>query len=255
MLLAGCSTNSTNSPISNASSKQQTTNRVNQRHAIYLKGVSASRKGDYKKAVNYFQEAAKLNHFMAKNELGVAYIEGKGVAKDYKKAFYLFKQVVDQAPDPISNYNLGHMYRLGMGVKKDYAKAINNYKVASDLGHIDASLNLGNIYNSGYLGMNISYPKAFMYFRRAAKGGEPDAINSLGTLYEKGLGVVVNKETARSFYNTAAAKGNSYAMNNLGDFAYKAGDYKQARRWFKKAAHLGNKQAIQNLSVLGAKGY
>ncbi len=215
LILSSCS--STNTPKS-AITTPAKSSKVSQRHITYLKGVEAARKGKYTEAAKYYKKAADQAHHMAKIDLGVLYFEGKGVPKNYKRAFYWNEQVVKQAPDPRANYNLGQAYRQGLGVKRDYKKAISNYKTAAKMGSVDAT-------------------------------------NSLGYLYENGLGVKANKEIARDYYIEAATKGNSFAINNLGALAEEKGDYKQARQWYTRAVEKGSKIAVKNISRLNSKGH
>ena len=70
---------------------------------------------------------------------------------------------------------------------------------------------------------------------------------NLGMRYENGDGVAQDYGKAREWFEKAAAKDNSDAMNNLGGL-YDNGegvarDYRKAREWYEKAAAKGNENA------------
>ena len=75
-----------------------------------------------------------------------------------------------------------------------------------------------------------------------------DAINELGIKYSKGIGVPVNYVAAMNYFKKAAHMGNLNAMVNIGKF-YQAGagviqnDY-EALGWYKAAANKGNVEAM-----------
>ena len=77
---------------------------------------------------------------------------------------------------------------------------------------------------------------------------------NLGWAYANGRGVVKDDAQAVHWYQKAANKGNTLAMNNLG-FQYQYGrgvaqDLSQARYWYSKAAEKGYKLAKENLRKL-----
>jgi TPR repeat protein len=73
----------------------------------------------------------------AQHNLGDAYYNGKGVAKDYKKAIEWWYKAATQGLWQ-AQYNLGVMYKNGYGVAKDYRQALYWYKKAAAQGHAGA---------------------------------------------------------------------------------------------------------------------
>ena len=65
------------------------------------------------------------------------YEGGKGVAKDYEQAVYLYRKAADQG-NAKAQYNLGLMYEGGKGVAKDDKQAVDWYRKAADQGNEDA---------------------------------------------------------------------------------------------------------------------
>ena len=70
---------------------------------------------------------------------------------------------------------------------------------------------------------------------------------NLGKRYENGDGVAQDYGKAREWFEKAAAKDNSQAMNGLGWLYFNgqgvAQDYGKAREWFEKAAAKGDADA------------
>ena len=71
---------------------------------------------------------------MAENNLGLMYLNGKGVAQDYRKAFELFERSANQGYDWGMN-NLGGLYEKGWGTEPDPAKALALYRQAAAKGN------------------------------------------------------------------------------------------------------------------------
>lgn len=61
--------------------------------------------------------------------------------------------------------NLGIFYLNGNGVEKDYLKARNYFELSSKLGNSNAYLNLGLLYSDG-LGVKQDYLKAKEYYEK-----------------------------------------------------------------------------------------
>ena len=121
----------------------------------------------------------------------------------------------------------------------------------------NANFNLGKRYESGD-GVAKDYDKAREWYEKAAAKDNSAAMNNLGMLYDYGHGVVKDYDKAREWYEKAAAKGNSDAMTNLG-WLYHYGrgvaqDYGKAREWFEKAAAKDNSDAMSMLGLLYKNG-
>ena len=59
---------------------------------------------------------------MAQNTLGLMYLTGDGVEKDFDKAFVWFDKA-SQQNDPQAQMALGYMYLKGKGVQRNLTKA------------------------------------------------------------------------------------------------------------------------------------
>ncbi len=106
--------------------------------------------------------------------IGETYLIGKGVPRDYKKAFEWFSQAADQN-NTRAMTNLGVMYYRGMGVKQSYTKsrellekAANHNNNAKDSGV--AYLFLGGMYFRGE-GVEQNNTKAIQLFKKSCDIG------------------------------------------------------------------------------------
>ncbi|MCT7541895.1 tetratricopeptide repeat protein, partial [Aliarcobacter cryaerophilus] len=89
--------------------------------ATFNEGVEAFEKGDYKTALQIFEELSYKNNANAQYNLGNIYSNGYGVKQDYKKAIEWYEKAAAQG-FAAAQYNLGFMYHNGKGVKQDYLK-------------------------------------------------------------------------------------------------------------------------------------
>lgn len=86
--------------------------------------------------------------------------------------------------------------------------------------------------------MEKSYSSALRYFKRSVRLGNNLAIAYIGNMYELGMGVEVNTETAKAWYNKGNNRGDNLSTNNL----------KRVRRYgFWKANSKNRSTYIQNL--------
>ena len=81
---------------------------------------------------------------VAQNNLGILYLNGKGVERNVAEAFKLFEQAANQG-DGWGLNNLGGMYEMGWGVAKDRKKAAGFYKQAAEKGIESAQANLARL--------------------------------------------------------------------------------------------------------------
>ena len=150
----------------------------------------------------------------AQYNLGVMYKNGHGVDVNYKKAIEWYEKAAKQG-DANAQYNLGVMYHHGHGVDVNYKKAIEWYEKAAKQGYADAQYNLGLMYHHGQ-GVDVNYKKAIEWYEKAAEQGDAQAQYNLGIMYDHGQGVDVNYKKAIEWYEKAAEQGLASAQYNLG---------------------------------------
>ena len=97
------------------------------------RGEQAYGRGDVAEAIASWREAAEAGNAAAENELGLAFENGRGMARDYRAALRLFRQAAAQGYAPAMT-ELGGIYEKGEGVPRDYAAAAKWYLEAWDRG-------------------------------------------------------------------------------------------------------------------------
>ena len=164
-------------------------------------------KGDTIKAIPYLKKAAGFGNTDAMNELGGCYIDGTGVAKDYKKGYELYKQSAE-AGNLWGMSCIGACYYNGWYVQADKAEALSWFKAAADKGDPHGQFNLAVYYH--YKG---DTEKSLDYYNKAAKQDFSPAQLELGHICYNSK----DYENAVKWYTKAANNNNSKAMLNLAD--------------------------------------
>ena len=124
----------------------------------------------------------------AQLDLGSAYDNGRGVARDLLEAVKWYRLAAAQGLAQ-AQYNLAVIYTFGEGMPRDYSRAIGWYLLAAKQGHRDAQFNLAIFYEDG-LGVPQDYAAAHEWYLKAAEGGLSDARFNLGNMYIAGTGVL-----------------------------------------------------------------
>jgi len=101
---------------------------------------------------------------------------------------------------------IGLMYLRGHGVQKDYQKALSWFLKSGRQGYSAAQFSVGNMYNHG--GFEQNFQKAAYWYRKAAAQGNIWAQHHLGNLYQFGAGVPKDYVVAYMWWNIAAGLGN-----------------------------------------------
>jgi TPR repeat protein len=94
--------------------------------------------GDYAAALSWYRKAADQGYAAAQNNLGLAYTNGYGAARDYVAALNWFRKAADQGY-AAAEYNLGSAYANGRGVSQDYDTAYMWFNLAAEAGYTDAA--------------------------------------------------------------------------------------------------------------------
>lgn len=128
--------------------------------------IEAQKRGDYETAILEFRYLAAKGNSLAQYNLGVAYLEGKGVAQDDQEAVKWFRMSAEHGYSE-AQYNLGQMYRMGKGVLQNDHEAVKWYRLAAQNGHALAQYNLGAKYAKGQ-GVTQDYVYAHMWWNIAA---------------------------------------------------------------------------------------
>ena len=105
----------------------------------YYRGIGTEK--NVEKAISIWKEYAEKADETACRNLGMEYLSGKYLKRDYDKAFY-WTQKAAALGDAVAINNLGWCYEKGYGTEKDIAKAVEYYRQVASQGNIVAQNNL-----------------------------------------------------------------------------------------------------------------
>lgn len=181
-------------------------------------------------------------------KLSNMYYKGRGVKKNYEKAFKECKKASDQG-HANAKFKLANMHYNGEGTEKNYQKAFCLYEEAANQKHADALNSLGEIYQDGLHDENIDIrkdiEKAVSYYRLAAEQENADAQYNCALIYLKGEGLKIQKDTDRAiiYFKKAADQGHADAAYELGMNISKPKNVHEIHDYFEKAAQRRHSKA------------
>lgn len=208
--------------------------------------------------IKFYKKEAMKGNPIALYNLGVFYLNGKGVEQNYGKAIKLFEEAAKKGSQE-AKYNLGVIYCKSIGLDQpDYEKAFTYLKEAAENGIAAALDGLGRMYLYGYGMYQPDYRKAFYYFNQAVENGFAQSLNTIGLMYKEGVFVDRDYQKAFEYFEIAAKNGVVVALNNLA-VMYKEGkgviqNYEIAKKYFEEAAEKGVIDALNNLAFLYKEG-
>jgi len=142
--------------------------------------AAAYRRGDYVTVVRIMKKLAQQGSASAQNQLGVMYVRGLGVRRNYAEAVKWYRQAAAQG-NAKAQYNLGVCYDVGQGVPRSLPEAVKWWRKAAAQGHPKAQFNLGVCYLKGE-GVPRDYVQAYQWISLAAGQGHPKAVRVLPRL-------------------------------------------------------------------------
>ena len=147
-------------------------------------GASAFQRGDYNRAMNTWRPLAVQGNPTAQNNLGIMYLDGKGVAQNTSEAVR-YLSLSAAAGSSLGQNNLGGLYRDGKGVPRDYTKAMQWFSASASQGNAAGMHNLGLMYELGQ-GMKPEPFHAWMWYALAAEQGNmPNAVAHRNALWNR----------------------------------------------------------------------
>jgi len=155
---------------------------------------------------------------IAAGGLGVAFLLGRGALQDVARGVdYLEEADARGDGDERTLFLLGRAYQRGWDVRQpDPLRALRYFQRAAELGHAEASWQVGMAYLRG-AGVAASDGLALDWFVRAAEGGDPRGDVSAAYLLSRGRGAVEDDAEARRLYARAAEQGSPHALRGLGE--------------------------------------
>jgi TPR repeat protein len=153
----------------------------------------------------------------AQLQLGLYYLNGRGVKADPKKAVIWFKKAAAQG-NHLAEHELGEIYSFGMGVKRSQPEAVRWYKKAADAGFALSQFALGRklMVDIGEAGVPKNTTEGARLLTLSAEQGYPQAQCALALCYEKGDGVEPSLDKSLYWNKKSADQGNATAMANYG---------------------------------------
>jgi hypothetical protein len=125
-----------------------TTDNLRDTARILERFENRSRIADVKSKMPELIKLAEQGNAEAQEKLGEIYWLGRGVPRDYAKAFEWYKKASEQGRSD-SEWWLGNMYYKGQGVAKNISKAVEWYKKAQKHGSREAKSSLSQIASIG----------------------------------------------------------------------------------------------------------
>lgn len=199
-------------------------------------------------AVKIIESAADNGEPEAIWNLGWLYLDGIGREKNPKKALFYFEKAAELGVT-IAMIDLAALYAKGIGVSIDHNRAISLIQQAAELGDDDAHFRLAIMYKEGQ-GLPKDIKKSMFHFNQAMENGNKEALFEVGKMYVEGEGVNKNLKIGLNFLDKAGEHGHDLAYGYVG-FMYATGtegikvDRERAREYLRKAARLGNKDAME----------
>ena len=147
-------------------------------------GARAFNRADYRTALVNWRPLALQGNPVAQNNLGIMYLDGKGVAQNTSEAIR-YLSLSAAAGSSLGQNNLGGLYRDGKGVPRDFGKAGQWFAASASQGNSAGMYNLGLMYEMGQ-GIKAEPFHAYMWYALAAdQGNMPNAAAHRDALWRR----------------------------------------------------------------------
>ncbi|CAD8086218.1 unnamed protein product [Paramecium primaurelia] len=186
-------------------------------------------------SIQLFEDLAKQGNPLAKAILGQLILEGQICEGNYEKAYEYFSESADQNC-PIGIYFMSKLILEGKVQNKVFGEAqkstskfditnnsrcdecqfaISMLKIASESGHVESMIYLGDLYYQGYklddFTLESDYSTSEIYFKEANKQDSVEAKYKLAKLYQKMYKISIYKNRIQLVYPLLLeAKNNDY---------------------------------------------
>ncbi len=211
-------------------------------------GDSYYNKGNYGKALEYYEMAAKLGNSNAMVYVGEMYLYGEGVVASERIAFNWFDKAAKKS-NSNGIYYKGLCYYNGYYVSEDKIKASEYFVDAADKGNVFAYGMLGECYYYGY-GLSKDDSKAFHYYKLAYDNGNYDHAYNYGNCYLNGRGTGVDYNKAiEVHYKNVELTNDAASMNQIGYCYEQFEQYSDAFQWYLSSAQNGDIVGMYNVSL------
>ncbi len=220
---------------------------------MYLAGNGVSR--DYEQAATYLAHSCDADGLLGCALLGALYSDGRGVPQDYDRAKALDDKAC-QGSEMRGCANLGMLYSEGKGVPQDFDRAKALDEEACKGNEMRGCANLAELYSDGR-GIPQNYDQAKVLDEQACNGNDGKGCDNLGMLYVEGSGVAKDYAQARLLFAKTCDAGWMKSCFHLGSL-YEDGfggsqDYAMAHSLYDKACSGYVQDACSALQKLQVK--
>lgn len=168
-------------------------------------GAKAFQGGQYSRALTLWRPLATQGNPVAQNNLGIMYLDGKGVPQNMSEAVR-YLSLSAAAGSSLGQNNLGGLYRDGKGVPRDFARAMQWFSASASQGNSAGMYNMGLMYELGQ-GIKPDPFRAYMWYALAAdQGNMPNAVAHRNALWSRMTPAAQNQARELS----VACKRNNY---------------------------------------------
>lgn len=179
---------------------------------------------------------------------GACLHDGVYCKKDSIESFNYMGKAADKNI-PVAQFYLGECYLNGYGVEANKEEGFKWIKKAADAKFVRAYSQLGRMYQDGQ-GVGKDVDKANEYFKEGAKANDVDAILMLGYNFDCGIGVKKDEAKAMEYYLKGAKLGSATCQYNIAGIYYNYHKYKEAAKWYQKAADQDDPDALNALGAM-----
>ena len=130
-------------------------------------GARSFQRADYQAAMASWRPLAVQGNPVAQNNLGILYLDGKGVPQNTSEAVR-YLSLSAASGSSLGQNNLGGLYRDGKGVPRDYTRAAQWFNASAAQANSAGMYNLGLMYELGQ-GMKPEPFHAYMWYALAAE--------------------------------------------------------------------------------------
>ncbi|KAE8350142.1 hypothetical protein BDV28DRAFT_139710 [Aspergillus coremiiformis] len=215
------------------------------------------------KAQQFYRQAASKNHPGAMLRMAKACLAGDmGLGKRYREGINWMKRATESADSQYNSapYELGLLHVEGYGddVFPDPSYAAQLFTKSADLGHVEASYQLGDAYEHGKLNCPRDPALSIHFYTGAAQAGHPLAMMALCAWYLVGAEPVLEKDESEAYEwaKQAAETGFVKAQYAVGYFTEMGigcrRDILAANVWYVQAADQGDARATHRIAAIRA---
>ncbi|KAG8438981.1 hypothetical protein GDO86_005243 [Hymenochirus boettgeri] len=174
--------------------------------------ISVRERADFNSAFQFFRQSADCGYHKAQYNAGVCYEQGKGVAKDMRKAAACYLLAAKNGHNQAKYRYARYILQQAKAEKEDIQCAVQMLEEAASAGLKEAQAYLGVLYTKEPY-MNLQ--KAVRFFWVAAENGDSQSQYYLGLCYENGHGVPGSRKEALRHYEKAAKTGHGPALHRV----------------------------------------